>query len=270
MEATTLMETWPVNPDDQEVLLQELIKNYRQAQAGRRLTGIIHAINSPLQVMLMQTELLERKLKEEENSFAPELPAGLQPTWQSFFDYRRKKNNQLQEVLTKLQQMLHKLKHQTCHEHQHGLQEIDLNRLVLEELEGYQAEQFFKNRVNKLFQQLDHLPLISGFYNDFSQSFCILIDNALEALQEVPEPALTVTTSLESGRRVIAVQDNGPGIPPAISLRIFEPFFSTKSSPEKPRIGMGLFLARRLLAPYGGDITCLSQPGQTIFRLVLP
>lgn len=270
MEATTLREIWPVNPDDQEVLLQELIKNYRQAQAGRRLTGIIHAINSPLQVMLMQTELLERKLKEEENTLAPELPAALQPVWQEGFDYRRLKTTQLQQVVTDLQVLLHKLKHQACHEYHHGFQAIDLNKLISEELEGYQTEQFFKHRVSKHFQQVDHLPLIPGFYNDFSQSFCNLIDNALEALQEVPEPVLTVTTSLDCGRRLITVQDNGPGIPQAISHRIFAPFFSTKNSPKKPRTGMGLFLARRLLAPYGGDITCQSQPGQTIFRLVLP
>jgi two-component system, NtrC family, sensor kinase len=264
------MVTRLVGADDCERLFQELIKYYRHATVGRRITGIVHNINTPLQVILMQSELMERKLKEEQNNFAPNLPTALQPQWQAFFDYRQKKNRQLQEVSANLQELVHWLKHRTFHEDHHGSQEIDLNELLLEELEGYQAEQFYKHRVEKRFQWRDRLPPISGYYVDFSQSFCNLIDNALEALQEVPEPALTITTSLKSGRRVIAVGDNGPGIPKEIQDQIFDPFFSTKSSPEKPRAGLGLFLTRRLLTPYGGEIIFESRPGQTWFWLVLP
>lgn len=264
------MVTRPVGADECESLFQELIKYYRHAAVGRRITGIVHNINTPLQAILMQSELMERKLKEEQDSFAQNLPAALHPEWRAFFDYRQKKNRQLQEVSANLQQLVHWLKHRTFHEDYHGSQEIDLNKLLLEELEGYQAEQFYKHRVAKRFQWLDRLPPVSGFYVDFSQSFCNLMDNALEALQEVPEPTLTISTSLKSGRRVIAVGDNGPGIPEEIQDQIFSPFFSTKSSPEKPRAGLGLFLARQLLTPYGGEVTFESHPGQTWFRLVLP
>jgi signal transduction histidine kinase len=270
MEAKRNMGTRSIGADECDRLLQELIQYYRHAAVGRRITGIIHTINTPLQVILMQSELMERKLKEEQENFAPNLPAALQPQWQAFFHYRQKKNRQLQEVSANLQQLVHWLKHRTFHEDHHGIQEIDLNELLLEELEGYQAELFYKHRVTKRFQWLDRLPPISGFYVDFSQSFCNLIDNALEALQGVSEPILTITTSLKSGRRVIAVGDNGPGIPAPTQDQIFKPFFSTKSSPEKPRAGLGLFLTRRLLTPYGGEVTFESRPGQTWFRLELP
>jgi signal transduction histidine kinase len=213
---------------------------------------------------------MERKLQEEENDFAPELPAALQPKWQALFDYRRGKNRQLREVSTSLQRMVNWFKHRTFHQEHHGNREINLNDLLEEELEGYQTEPFYKKRVTKRFHQLERLPPIFGLYTDFSQSLCNLIDNALEAMQEVPEPVLTVTTTLESGRRVIAVGDNGPGIPEALQGHIFNPFFSTKSSPEKPRAGLGLFLTRRLLHPYNGEVSFESRPGQTWFRIVLP
>jgi two-component system NtrC family sensor kinase len=270
MEAQGSMANRCGDLDERECLLQELTNSYRQAIVGRRLTGIIHNINTPLQVILMQSELMERKLQEEQKTFAPLLPAGLQERWQAFFDYRRNKNRQLQEVSAKLQQLVHWLKHHTCHEDQHGLQDIDLNDLLLTELEGYQAEQFYKHRVEKRFQWLDRLPPISGFYVDFSQSFTNLVDNALEALLEVPEPVLTIKTGVESGRRIITVGDNGPGIPEVMHGQIFTPFFSTKSTPEKPRAGLGLFLTRRLLLPYGGEVSFESRPGQTWFRLMLP
>jgi signal transduction histidine kinase len=264
------MDTRLVDADERERLFQELIKCYRHAAIGRRITGIIHNINTPLQVILMQSELMERKLQEEQSNFAPELPAPLQPKWQAFFDYRQKKNRQLHEVSTNLQQIVHWLKLRTFHEDYQGIREIDLNDLLLEELEAYQTEQFYKHQVEKRFQWLDRLPSISGFYVDFSQSLGNLIDNALEAMIEVSKPVLTITTTLESGRRIIAVGDNGPGIPEVIQDHIFSPFFSTKSSPQNPRAGLGLFLTRRLLTPYRGEVTFESRPGQTWFRIVLP
>lgn len=264
------MVTKPGDFAEMECLLQELLKYYRQALVGRRITGIIHDINTPLQVMLMQSELMERQLKEEEENFAPNLPAALLPAWQTAFDYRLKKNQQLQEVACNLHRLVHWLNHRTFHEPEHSTQEIDLNELVAEELAGYQAEEFYKHRVAKNFQWLERLPPISGFYVDFSQSICNLIDNALEVLRAVPDPVLSLTTTMDSGRRIIAVGDNGPGVPEDIQDRIFEPLFTTKSFHNRPRAGLGLFLARRLLVPYGGEIIFESQPGQTWFRIVLP
>jgi signal transduction histidine kinase len=264
------MVTEPGDFAEMECLLQELLKHYRQALVGRRITGIVHNINTPLQVMLMQTELMERQLKEEQENFAPNLPAALLPAWKAAFDYRQNKNKQLQQVACDLQRQLHWLNHRTFYEPQHGTQEIDLNELLVEELAGYQAEEFYKHRVAKNFEWFQRLPPISGFYVDFSQSICNLIDNALEALRQVTEPVLSLITTMDSGRRVIAVGDNGPGIPMEIQDKIYNPFFTTKNSQNKPRAGLGLFLARRLLAPYGGELSFESQPGRTWFRIVLP
>ncbi len=253
-----------------ERLLQELTKHYRQAMVGRRITGIIHTLNTPLQVLLMQTELMERKLQEEEAALASALPPDLRPVWQGFHTYRSRKNQQLGEVAEKLQQLISWLRYHTLHQDQHAPQEIDLNDMVQTELQGYQMEPFFKNRVATRWQRQDRLPPLVGYYVDVSQSFCHLVDNALEALREVPDPVLTLATYSEDGHRIIAVGDNGPGIPSAIQKDIFTPFFTTKTSTLPPQPGLGLFLTQRLLSPYGGRVTFTSQPGQTWFRLVLP
>ena len=253
-----------------EDLLQELVKQHRHAIVGRRITGIIHTLNTPLQVLLMHSELLSRKLQEEEATLAPQLPEELLPVWQDFLVYRSRKNHQLVEIADKLQVLVNWLRYCALHEDQHGPQEIDLNELVDSELQGYQMEPFFKNRVVKRWQPREHLPPITGYYVDFSQSFCHLVDNALDALQEVAEPVLTIATYLADGHRILAVGDNGAGIPASIRNDIFTPFFTTKQSPTGSKPGLGLFFAQRLIAPYGGRVTFASQPGQTWFRLVLP
>ncbi len=253
-----------------DCLLEAMTKYYRHAAVGRRLTGLIHALNSPLQVLLMQADLIDRKLQEEEAVLAPQLPAEAAARWREYFAYRQRKNQQLAEMAEKLQELINWLRYRTVHEDQHGPQEIDLNEMVRTELQGYQMESFFKNRVVKRRQQEEQLPPITGYYIDFSQSFCHLVDNALEALQEVPEPVLTITTRVEDGQRVIAVGDNGPGIPLEVQPNLFLPFYTTKHTSATPHAGLGLFLAQKLLRPYGGRVTVTSQPGQTWFRLILP
>jgi len=66
---------------------------------------------------------------------------------------------------------------------------------------------------------------------------------------------------------IIEVEDNGPGIPPEIQSKIFDPFFSTKGDGT----GLGLAIAARIIDKHGGNIEFDSQPGKgTIFRIVLP
>jgi signal transduction histidine kinase len=259
-----------LDEENVERLYQELLKYYRMSFMSRRITGIIHAMNTPLQIILTQSELMERKLQEEQDNFAPQLPAALLPEWQRAFHYRQRKNQQLQEVAYDLQNLIHWLRHRSYYDDHHGVQEIDLNALLQEELTGYQANEFYQHRVAKNFQWLDQLPPIFGFYVDFSQSICNLIDNALEALRQVAEPVLSITIAMEAGRRIIAVGDNGPGMAEEIQEKIFTPFVSTKSSPGNSRAGLGLFLSRRLLTNYGGEISFESRQGQTCFRIMLP
>lgn len=250
-------------------LLEELVKYYRLSAVGRRTIGIIHNINTPLQAILMQSELIQRKLAEEAR-FAARLPAELLADWQAFYDYRQQKNQQLQEEIGKIQRLVSWLRYQGLHENHRDPQEIDLNQLVRYELEGYLAEAFFKHRVAKKYLWEAELPPIRGSYIDFSQSFRNLVDNALEALQEVASPVLTVGTSMVEQRRVITVMDNGPGVPPEVQEKLFTPFVTTKTRGPQPHAGLGLFLAQRLLAPYGGTIQITSRPGETCCRIILP
>ena len=87
---------------------------------------------------------MERKLQEEQDDFAPKLPSPLLPEWQKFFHYRQKKNQQLQEIANDFQKLIHLLKQRTYYEDHHGIQEIELNALLLEELAGYQADRFLQ------------------------------------------------------------------------------------------------------------------------------
>jgi signal transduction histidine kinase len=67
---------------------------------------------------------------------------------------------------------------------------------------------------------------------------------------------------------VFAVTDHGEGIDPKIEPKIFDPFFSTRS--KQTSAGLGLAVAQGLVQQMNGVLRYSSQPGHTVFRVMLP
>ena len=112
-----------------------------------------------------------------------------------------------------------------------------------------------------------HLPRIMAYGAELNQVWTNLLDNALDAVGETGH--ITITTTCENDRVLVAITDDGPGIPPAIQGRIWEPFFTTKA--VGAGTGLGLDVAYRIVVGrHGGDIRVVSQPGSTVFEVRLP
>ena len=77
-----------------------------------------------------------------------------------------------------------------------------------------------------------------------------------------------MTARAEGQRVVVRVTDDGPGIPADVKSRIFDPFFTTK--PVGKGTGLGLDIVSRLVDRNEGSIEVESEPGRTVFRVVLP
>jgi len=245
--------------------LSELVRYYRHSSCGRLSRGLIHRMNTPLQILSFQLELLEQK-SQEERRILPEVRQPVGEKLQALQRYRLQKIRQFRLELENLQALARAIVLQGSYEDTEERLELDLNALCRRELDLYQSQPFFKHRVEKRFHFQGGLPPIRGHYLDFSQSFRNLLDNALEAMEGAERRILTVATYLEDGWRLLCLGDTGPGIPPEFLPRLLEPFFTTK----KGRAGLGLFMARRLLAPYGGEIRITSVPGKTWVTVALP
>ena len=77
---------------------------------------------------------------------------------------------------------------------------------------------------------------------------------------------ITLAAHTEAGRLVLDVSDDGLGISTGNEGRIFQPFFTTRR--EAGGTGMGLSVARNLLAAHRAEITLLSEHALTTFRIV--
>jgi len=85
-----------------------------------------------------------------------------------------------------------------------------------------------------------------------------LIQNALEAMSGGGEIIITASALPQDHSVAISVQDNGPGIPPAVLERVFEPFFSTHT--DEGLRGLGLAIVQDIVKIHGGKIEIKSRP----------
>jgi signal transduction histidine kinase len=94
-----------------------------------------------------------------------------------------------------------------------------------------------------------------------------LVNNAAESMTDGGRVNLRVGPFPDGEGAILAVEDDGPGIPEESAKRIFEPFFTTKFSGT----GLGLAIARTLIEQHGGTLQFETEPGEgSTFFILLP
>jgi signal transduction histidine kinase len=98
-----------------------------------------------------------------------------------------------------------------------------------------------------------------------SRLFSVLYENAVAAA--APAKATIETRARAEGDQiVIEIADDGPGVPPDIAETIFEPLVTARAGGT----GLGLALARRVVAAHGGTIALVPSERGATFRVLLP
>lgn len=95
--------------------------------------------------------------------------------------------------------------------------------------------------------------------------FHALYENAIHA--SAPHaPTITTRAAVGAGRVVVDVSDDGPGVPPEIAPRVFEPLVTSRQGGT----GLGLALAARIAQAHGGSIALVGTGSGATFRVELP
>lgn len=110
--------------------------------------------------------------------------------------------------------------------------------------------------------RLAPLPAIRGSESQIHQVLMNVILNAVQA--SPPGGRIRIATAVEDGRVVVAIGDEGPGIPPELHSRVFAPFYTTRE--VGAGCGLGLTLAYNIVQQHGGTIEVDRgpEPGATI------
>jgi signal transduction histidine kinase len=111
------------------------------------------------------------------------------------------------------------------------------------------------------------LPRVHGDANQLLQVFFNVMNNAVDAMEEVGGGTLTIRIAQVGDNAVIDFCDTGPGV--AAPQLVFDPFFTTK--PVGKGTGLGLSICYGIIQEHGGRIECFNRPeGGATFRIELP
>jgi two-component system nitrogen regulation sensor histidine kinase GlnL len=141
------------------------------------------------------------------------------------------------------------------------------------------AQTGFARHVRFLEEYDPSLPPVLGNRDMLVQVFLNLVKNAAEAVPQAGGE-IGLSTAYQHGVRlavpgsdrrvhlplVVAVTDNGEGIPEDLRAHLFDPFVTTKPKGT----GLGLALVAKVIGDHGGVIEFDSQPRRTVFRVYLP
>jgi two-component system C4-dicarboxylate transport sensor histidine kinase DctB len=101
--------------------------------------------------------------------------------------------------------------------------------------------------------------------NRLEQVVLNILQNAVEALEGVPDPTLTLGVSVKGKQVTIHITDNGPGVAPAVQTRLFTPFTTSK----RDGMGLGLVISRDIVAAFGGELSLEPSPRGARFAIRL-
>lgn len=139
---------------------------------------------------------------------------------------------------------------------------LDLNGLVREVLGLYES-----SRIRVEAELPATVPLIVGDATQLRQVIHNLMQNAEDAMAEQDDPVVRVLTRLDGRRVEFVLRDNGPGFPPALMARVFEPYVTTKSRGS----GLGLAIVKKIIDEHHGTLQVANiEPRGAEIRIRLP
>lgn len=129
--------------------------------------------------------------------------------------------------------------------------QLDLNALISEVLGLYESSPL---RVHCDFDPA--LPRVHGDPTQIRQIIHNLFQNSEDALADSERAEVIVSTRYDKDIIRMSWADNGPGFPPEIFARPFEPYFTTKARGT----GLGLAIVKKIADEHGGDVQLANQP----------
>jgi PAS domain S-box-containing protein len=230
----------------------ELVHANRIATMGQLSASIAHEVNQPIAATLMNAGTAGRWLARQ----PPNLEGAKQSIDRIISDGKR-----AAEIVSRIRDFSKKTSSQKG--------DLEINEAILEIMILTRAA-MSEHSVLVTMQLSEGLPPILGDRVQLQQVMLNLIMNAIEAMSEVREGSrelLISTSEVESGGVLVAVSDSGPGLPPASLARIFEAFYTTKSS----GLGMGLSICRSIVEAHGGRLWATpNEPHGAVFCVTLP
>ena len=242
-----------------------LVKQEKMASLGALTAGIAHEIKNPLNFVTnfadLSTELIDDLDAEANPDERAALRADLRANVEVIGHHGRRADAVVQAMMA----------HARSGSGEH--REVDVNGLV----ETHVAHALHADRAqhpgteaNATLDLADDVGAVEADPQEIGRVVVNLVTNALDAVRDEAEAAVTVSTRRTEGGVEVRVSADGPGMPESVRARVFEPFFTTK--PPGKGVGLGLSLSYDVVVQgHGGQLAVESEEGEgATFVLWLP
>jgi len=210
--------------------ITRLLQAQRYAAWGEVARRLAHEIKNPLTPIQLSAERIEHRLREKLEAADAQMLTRSTQTIVSQVSQLKGMVDAFSQYARTPEMQLHNL---------------DLNQLVRDVLALYEG--------HKSVMSLDleeALPPVLGDAARLRQVIHNLLQNAEQAVASTTAARILVRTALESGGALLEVIDNGPGFPPEILSRAFEPYVTTKAKGT----GLGLAIVKKIIEEHSGSI----------------
>ena len=224
---------------------EQLLQSEKLAAMGRLTSQVAHELNNPLYGIMNTLELMKTEISPDNK--------------------RRKLLEMAISETVRLSELLRKMLTFSKPD-QKEKQPVDINT-ILDEILLLHEKQFRENDIMISMALSNGLAPVYASKNQLRQVFLNMFNNAGDAMPS--GGTLTVKTTAEGGEVVIEISDTGIGVKEENLNKIFDAFFTTKSSVKG--VGLGLSVCYGFIIEHGGDIKVKSKEGNgTNFIITLP
>jgi two-component system, sporulation sensor kinase E len=227
---------------------QQTIESERLNALTLLAAGVAHEIGNPLNSLNIHLQLIER----EAGKFDGVKRAKLQES----VEVARGEVNRLDSIISQFLRAIRPTRPQ--------LRPENVNSIVEEAVRFFAPE--IKDRDIVVERELrSDLPLLQLDRDQIKQAFYNVIKNSFEAMKS--RGILRIQTDMDDSHVIVRFTDSGGGISAENLSRVFEPYFTTKSSGT----GLGLLIVRRIVREHGGEMSIESSQGKGLtLKIRLP
>jgi nitrogen fixation/metabolism regulation signal transduction histidine kinase len=219
--------------------ITRLIAAQRSAAWGEVAQRLAHEIKNPLTPIQLSAERLQIKLADQLSGASREL---LDRSTQTIVNQVEAMKNMVNDFRDYARTPLPQLA------------TVDLRALLGDVLDLYHQS---RAAIAVEPAPTSRLPPILADANQLRQVLHNVLTNAQDALSDAAEPTISIRIARDAGRLRLTVRDNGPGFPPQILSRAFEPYVTTKTKGT----GLGLAIVKKIVDDHGGEIRLANDGG---------
>lgn len=219
--------------------VEETLESERFNALTLLAAGVAHEIGNPLNSLHIHLQLMERKIRKLEGPQRAPLEEEIR--------IARDEIRRLDFIVTQFLRAVRPTIPQ--------MQRDDVNSVVREAVSFLAGEMDDRGILVEL-ELAEGLPSILLDRDQMKQAFYNLVKNASQAMKG--GGILRIRTAAATGVVVVAFEDNGGGITAENLSKVFDPYFTTKSSGS----GLGLMIVRRIVREHGGEVELQSDEGR--------